>query len=174
MRVRRKGVDEILEKIVLRFLSNPDAYAALTADGDAVDAELIALREKIAEQRAELADLASAVAAGRLSVAFAAAAEPGMLAALKKAETRERELLTPSVLQGLIEPGADVAKRWGGAEPSTRREVARLLLVPELLGQPRVRPLAAPGQRVPAVERLLFRRLVDGELVDILLTDLAA
>lgn len=172
VRMRRRGVDETVERIVLRFLANPDAYGALTVETDDGDAELAALQERITKLRAELAELAEAVATGRLSVSFAAATEPGMLAELKKAEKRERELMTPSVLAGLIEPGVDVAKRWKAAEPATRREVSRLLLVPDVLGQLRVRPLAAPGQRVPAPERLAFRRLVDGELVDILLADL--
>lgn len=56
-----------------------------------------------------------------------------MLAEIATLETRERELSTPGVLRGLIEPGADVAHRWADKPMSTRREIARLLLTPRLI-----------------------------------------
>jgi hypothetical protein len=62
-------------------------------------------------------------------------AEPTLLAEITTLEARERELSTPSALRGLIEPGTDIADRWATTPMSTRREIARLLLTPDLIGQ---------------------------------------
>ncbi len=61
-------------------------------------------------------------------MATLARAEPTLLAEISKLEAREKELSTPSALRGLIEPGADVARRWETTPMSTRRQIARLLL----------------------------------------------
>lgn len=80
--------------------------------------------------------------AGRASVAALVRAEPVLLAEIKKWEARVKELSTPSVLRGLIEPGADVTQRWAMAPFSTRRELARILLTPDFLGQLRLRAVS--------------------------------
>jgi hypothetical protein len=104
--------------------------------------------------RARHEQLADAVAAGTVSVATLIRAEPTLLAEITTLEARARELSTPSVLRGLIEPGADVARRWVTTPMSTRREIARILLTPELIGQLRLGPSPRRGRvRTPAHER---------------------
>src|SRR4029453_11304050 len=99
--------------------------------------------------RARLAELADAAASGTISIATVARAEPQILATIADLERREAELATPTALHGFITPGADVARRWAAAPMSARREVARLLLTPEMLGEMRVtpRPPGWPGGR---------------------------
>ncbi|MGH3783649.1 MAG: hypothetical protein ACRDRO_24260, partial [Pseudonocardiaceae bacterium] len=99
------------------------------------------------------------VAAGTVSVATLVLAEPTLLAEITTLETRERELSTPSALRGLIEPGTDVAQRWTTTPMSTRREITRLLLTPELIGQLRLNPSPRRGRhRTPAHERTTWWR----------------
>jgi site-specific DNA recombinase len=94
------------------------------------------------------------VASGALSAMFAAKAEPPILADIADAEKREEELLTPSVLTALITPGVDVAQRWAEAHVSTKREVARLLFSPSLLGELRLLRSPIRGHRCPIEQRL--------------------
>jgi hypothetical protein len=87
--------------------------------------------------------------------------EPQILATVNALERREAELATPSALSGFISPGSDVGRRWHASPMSTKREIARLLLSPDMLGELRVapRPAGWPGGRhVPAAERVIFRK----------------
>ena len=55
----------------------------------------------------------------------------------------------------------DPARRWQAVPISARREVARMLLAPEMIGELRVtpRPPGWPGGRhIPASERVILRR----------------
>lgn len=94
-------------------------------------------------------------------------ASPDVIDALRAAEhdeitqleAREKELSIPSALRGLIKPGPGVAQRWKPTPISTRREVARLLLTPDLLGQLRLQPSPRRGRiRTPARERVQWWR----------------
>ncbi|MGH3851660.1 MAG: hypothetical protein ACRDRT_18540 [Pseudonocardiaceae bacterium] len=80
-----------------------------------------------------------------------------MLADIERLEKREKELRTPSALRGLIEPGTDVAQRWEPAPMSTRREVARILLTPTLIGELRITP-TGPRRLVAAEDRIQWWR----------------
>jgi DNA invertase Pin-like site-specific DNA recombinase len=148
---------ELAEATMLAYLSRKDNVARLTAE--TTGQELDAVRLSIGEIRAELEDLADQVGRGELSSTLAARAEPAILARLKAAEERETELSTPSRLRGLIKPGKDVRRRWKAAPMSARREVARILLSPEILGELRVaRARRAGRDRVPAHERVVWRQ----------------
>jgi DNA invertase Pin-like site-specific DNA recombinase len=157
VRVSYDDLNDHAEQVMLGYLSRPDNVARLVEDrGDS--AALAAARDTVAEIRAELADLARQVGAGRLSATLAAAAEPGIMARLRDAEQTEKALATPPVLRGLIEPGTDVARRWKAAPMSTRREVVKILCSPELLGELRVTRTATPGHRCPIVDRVIWQR----------------
>jgi DNA invertase Pin-like site-specific DNA recombinase len=161
VRIDQASLDALAEAIMLGYLARDDIYESLRAAGrDGDDAELANARDELAAATAELDELRATVAAGRLSVASLAAVEPGLLARVAEAEERERELSTPPALAGLISPGRDVARRWKAAPMSTRREVARILLGPDLLGELRVarRPEGRRNVHVPAPERVVWRR----------------
>lgn len=82
-----------------------------------------------------------------------------MLTEITTLEKREHDLSTPSALRDLIESGADVARRWQAAPVSTRREITRLLLTPELIGELRLQPAPRRGRhRTPAQERTQWWR----------------
>lgn len=110
------------------------------------------------------------MAAGTVSVATLVRAELTLLAEITTLEAREKELSTSSALRGLIEPGADVARRWETAPISTRREIARILLTPswsdscgsspypDTAGDAAHRPTNTPSGGEDDVERLVIRR----------------
>lgn len=157
VRINQADVDQIAEQVMLAYLARPDVIGTLRAGEQDDDRELSAIRDQLATVRARHDELAEAVAAGTLSVVLAARSEPVILAEIERLEKREKELITPSALRGLIEPGDDVARRWATAPMSTRRDIARLLLTPTLIGELRITP-AGPGRRVPAEERIQWWR----------------
>jgi hypothetical protein len=147
-------LDILAEGVLLDYLAQPDVLNTLRAGERDGDRELCVLRDQLALVRARHDQLADAVAAGTVSVATLVRAEPVLLAEITTLETRERELSTPSALRGLIEPGTDVARRWASAPMSTRRDIARLLLTPTLLGELHLQPSPRRGRyRTPAHER---------------------
>ena len=160
IRVQKADIEVYAESVILAYLARPDVHDALSraeADNDA----LRAVRDELAATRARLAELGDAAAAGTISIATVIRAEPKILATIAELERRESELATPSALRQFISPGADVADRWQSAPMSARREVVRLLLTPEMIGELRVtpRPPGWPGGRhVPAAERVIWRR----------------
>ena len=160
VRVQKEDIEQFAEEIILHYLSRPDVHQALQraeADSDALQA----VRDELAATRARLTELADAAAAGTISIATVARAEPQILASIGALERREVELATPSALHGFISPGADVTRRWRAVPMSARREVARMLLTPEMIGELRVtpRPAGWPGGRhIPAAERVILRR----------------
>jgi hypothetical protein len=161
IRIQKDDIEEFAEAVILAYLSRKDVHDALRraqTDSDALQA----VRDELSAARARLAELADAAAAGTISIATVARAEPQILAAIAELERREAELTTPSALSGFITPGTDVAQRWHAAPMSARREVARLLLTPEMIGELRVTPRPADwpgGRHVPAYDRVVWRRL---------------
>jgi DNA invertase Pin-like site-specific DNA recombinase len=159
VRVQKEDIEQFAEEVILHYLARPDVHQAVKraeTDSDALQA----VRDELAAARARLAELADAAAAGTISIATVARAEPQILATIGALERREAELSTPSALHGFITPGANVARRWHAAPMSTRREIARLLLMPDMLGELRVtpRPPGWPGGRhVPAASRVVWR-----------------
>ncbi|WP_369188021.1 hypothetical protein [Streptomyces sp. R08] len=59
-------------------------------------------------------------------------------------EARERGLTQPSRLAEVFpaDPGKDVTERWADLPVTARREIAALLLTPELLGEVRIKRVA--------------------------------
>ena len=159
IRIQKADIEELAESVILAYLARPDVHDALAraeADTDALQA----VRDELAMARARLAELADAAAAGTISFTTVARAEPQILATIDELERREAELATPSALRQFISPGADVARRWQTAPMSARREVARLLLSPKMIGELRVRPRPPgwPGGRhIPAASRVIWR-----------------
>jgi hypothetical protein len=159
VRITQRDADQIAEQVMLAYLARPEVIDTLRAGEQHDDRELSAIRDQLATVRARHDELADAVTTGTLSVVLAARSEPALLAEIERLEQREKDLATPSALRGLIEPGADVAQRWATAPMSTRRDIARLLLTRQLIGELRITPSPTRGPRpVPAEERILWWR----------------
>ncbi|MGH3795048.1 MAG: hypothetical protein ACRDSP_09175 [Pseudonocardiaceae bacterium] len=111
VRITQREVDEIAEGVMLDYIARPGVIDTLRIAEHHDDRELTAVRDQLATARTRHEELADAVAAGTLSVALAARSEPAILAEITRLEQREKELATHNALRGLIEPGADVARR---------------------------------------------------------------
>jgi site-specific DNA recombinase len=157
VRVPKIELEAYRDKVVCAYLARPDVIAELRRSRDG-DAELQRVADLLAEARGELAELRAAVGAGRLTVASLIAAEPGQLAQIERLEQRERELSAPPALAAMITPGRDAKRRWKAAPVAAKREVARLLLAPGILGQVRVTRAPTPGHRGPVAQRVIWRR----------------
>ena len=157
VRVPKIELEAYIDAVVCAYLARADVIAELRRSRDG-DAELQQVADLLAGARGELAALRAAVGAGRLTVASLVAAEPGQLAQIERLEERERELSAPPALAALISPGRDAKRRWKAAPVAAKREVARMLLAPGILGQVRIAKAPAPRHRVPVGQRVIFRR----------------
>ncbi|SNR49741.1 Site-specific DNA recombinase [Haloechinothrix alba] len=158
VRVNYAELNDYAEQVMLAYLARDDIHEALSAGDGQDDGQLAAIDDEIAGLRARLDELADAVAQGTVSVTLASRSEPQIEAQLRDAERRKQELATPSVLRDLVTPGADVARRWKTAEMSTKREVARLLLTPEVLGELRATRSPTRGHHHPITQRVEWIR----------------
>lgn len=155
VRVSADGLDEYATAAMLAYLARPDVFAQLR-EGSADPSPLAAVRADLAAARDELADWRNGAAAGRVTLASFAAVEPGILARISGLQRRERELVTPPELAALVTPDADVASQWKSMPVAARRQVARLLCSPGVLGTLRVSP--SPRRRCPVSERVRWDR----------------
>jgi site-specific DNA recombinase len=146
------------EAVLLAYLARDDIAHQLTAtpiDPQAVAAAEAAVKA-IEQERDDLADqLGSGSSTAR---AMLARALPKIEARLAEAKARRDDLTAPSRLRGLIKPGKDVRRRWVSVPIPARREIARLVFVPDLIGELRVTkgPL-----RDPITSRVQWRRDAD-------------
>lgn len=152
-------LDEHAETTMLAYLARDDVIEQLRS-GDNDDAELAKVRGELGTARGELGQLRADGRARRITVATIRAVEPGLVDDIERLEQRERDLSAPPVLAGLIEPGRDVARRWAAAPMPARRQVARILCSPAVLGTLTVHrsPETGRGHRVPAGERVTWDR----------------
>lgn len=138
-------LDEIAETAILGYLNRDDVLEALSAAWSDEDERLRQIRDDLDTARGELRELGAGVGAGKITMDLAAMAEPGIRRRIRDLEAQEREAALPAVLRGLVGVGLTRAQ-WRAKPMSTRREVARMLLSVEHLGQLRVGRLT--GQRI--------------------------
>lgn len=150
--VRMVDLDAYVEETMLVYLGQPAARERWARDAD--DAELAALHRELEAQRLALAEAEREVPADVHEARQFAQLARNAAARVAELEDQERQLATPPALRDMLGPGGDLRTRWAGASVSARREVARLLLAPDLLGQVRVVPAGRRG--VPAAQRVVW------------------
>lgn len=155
--VSKPELDDLAERVICEYLARDDVYEALTATG--TDEQAIqSVRDELGALRSRLGEIADQVADGAMTAALAARAEQRITTRVAELQARERELITPPALAGFITPGKDVGRRWKAAPIAARREVARILLSPGLLGELRVGRVGRGRAGVPAHERVTWGR----------------
>jgi site-specific DNA recombinase len=151
------ALDDYAEEKIYDYLVRDDVIAMLRARPEA-GSELARVRADLDAARSELDILRKAAekaaGEGRLSVGTLLAVEPAMVKRIEGLEALERELTTPGELAWLIEPGEDIARRWAAAPMSARRQAARQLYSPAMLGTLRVKRSPVPGHQVDVSERV--------------------
>lgn len=137
VRVERDQLDRYVENVIFGYLARPEVVAQLTAATKTAP-ELDRARDELVAVRSELDALYAEVAARRLSAAALAAIEPKLLAQADQLQARVREMSAPPTLAGILAPGKSARRHWTGLTMAARREVARMLLVPHLIGELRI------------------------------------
>ncbi|MFD0884305.1 recombinase family protein [Streptosporangium algeriense] len=156
VRTLKAGIDEIITNAILAYLARPDVYEILTARSESAEAETA--QAELAKLRAELDEAQSTTPATVAEARMFARLVEDLTAKVADAERWVRELTAPGDLIALIEPGADAVKHWKAAPVSARRKAAAILLTPEHLGEVRITRSPVPRRRVPAEERIVWRR----------------
>lgn len=131
VRMPKSAGDAHAEALMLNVLSDDDLGGLMAERGADTLSELRDVRAEIAALGQRLDALADNVDIPEELLARRATA---LKAALTTARERERELATPDALRGLIQPGAGVAERWELLTMETKRQVARILFSPAVLG----------------------------------------
>lgn len=153
VKVPMSELDSLTEEEILVYLERDDVYRFLeSADGD-TDEELREVRAALAAVMSELEELQETLDRGEISAQMAGRSEVSKLQRKDQLEAQERELSAPAGL-GPIAPGEDVRVRWDDAPMSAKRETARALLVPAVLGQVRVG--RAISRSAPVSERVVW------------------
>lgn len=157
VRVPYEALNNYVEAALLAYLARDDIAKALTAEP--VDADAVAAaEEEVATIEQEIESLAEQLGAGGPAAQkLLAISLPKIETRLAAAKARRDDLTAPSLLRGLIRPGRDVRRRWKVAPMSARRDIARIVLVPELLGQVRITRALSAGQSIPVQERAAWR-----------------
>lgn len=133
--------------MVIRYMSRPSSYAAISSGGGIKAAEA---RTEAAKLRAEL----DRWAAADITVRAYKIKEAQLLPKIQAAEQRAQVLAVPRPLRDLASPGADVRARWEAMPVAARREVLKALRITV-----EVIPAAGDdGRYLRAGDRVLVRR----------------
>lgn len=154
--VQKGDLDELAVEAIVAYLTREDVAAQLAAAAGSTP-DLDAARVELSDAERDLDELYAEGAAGRVSAAGVARMEPGILARVEAARAKMARLSASPRLAGLIQPGPDARQRWAELPLEARREVARVLLSPDVLGELRVTP-GVRGRRIPVAERVVWRR----------------
>jgi hypothetical protein len=155
VRVPYDPLNAYVERVLIEWLGRDDIAHLLTAepvDPGAVEAADLAVRDIERDIDALAARLDGGGPATRRLLDREL---PRLDAALLEAKRHRDELTAPALLRGLIEPGKGVRRRWAAAPMPARREIARAVFVPELLGELRITKGAHTD---PLDGRVVFRR----------------
>lgn len=145
-------LDDYVEEVMIRWLSDPDAMAELTRVDDSAAA---AQARGDAEQlRAQLAELYQDAAAGRVSPTIATTTEKGLLSRIDEAEQRIQAATLPPVLRGNI--GAQAAAGWAALDVEVKRQII------QAVAEIRIHPVGrrAGAHQVPVGLRVEWRWLL--------------
>lgn len=112
-------LDDYVEKVMVRWLSNPDVVADLTRVDDSAAASQA--RADIEQQRAGLATLYRDVKAGRIDPVIATEAKAGYKERIEEAEQRIQAATLPPVLRGNI--GAQARSGWDALDVGVKRQI---------------------------------------------------
>jgi hypothetical protein len=116
------------------------------------------LRDALSLARAERDEMRQAKGSNMAEIAILSNSLAAKEQQVDELEGRERQLTLPPSILKLVDPGGDVWDSWHRAPISARREVARILLAPRLLGELVILPSPRRGPIQSVLERLEYRR----------------
>ncbi|MCZ4606264.1 recombinase family protein [Streptomyces sp. Lzd4kr] len=157
--VSKADVDAVVIPRVLGYLARPEIYAALSAPGD--DERVAKLRADLAETRAALTEMDAQEAESAAHARVLARSITALEAKISDLEDEERRLTISPVMADAL-AADNVVDWWMDAPVSARREVARIVLAPELLGEVRVTRTPSAGRTPDVAQRLVWYREAPG------------
>ncbi|HEX6758633.1 MAG TPA: recombinase family protein [Propionibacteriaceae bacterium] len=145
-------LDDYVEKVMVRWLSDPEVVADLTRVEDSGAAALA--RGDLERLRAELEDLYRDARAGRVSAMIATTTETGLKERIHEAEQQIQAATLPPVLRGRIGPQARGG--WEALDLEVKRQIIRVVADIRVQSVGR----AHRGGPVPAKDRVTWRWLL--------------
>lgn len=153
VRVVEADLDRLAEGVMVAYLEREDLESTINAKSSK-SVDLQAIRDEIATLKDRIDALADNTS---LSENVLARRTKALEKDLKALQDREREASTPAVLQGLIQPGPGAEGRWKALPLEIKRQVARVLLSPALIGELRV-TRTPDGRPCDIEDRIDWRR----------------
>jgi site-specific DNA recombinase len=147
-------LDSYVEKVIVRWLSDPATAADLT-QGEDNSAAAKQARADVERGRAELQQLYADVKAGTVSARLGTIEEQRLLAQIEADERRVQEMTLPAVLVGNIGPQAQTG--WDELEMSAKRLIVRTV------ADIKVHRVGGGYRRIPVQERVEWRWLLGDE-----------
>ncbi|MFJ9584255.1 recombinase family protein [Streptomyces acidicola] len=137
-RINKEETDEVVLAVILGHLAQPYVYQAITPEDGG--AELATVQVELMQKRADLKETQEIEPETLAEDRRLARREERLEEEIGRLERREIELTPgPSPLAALFDYGPDVSERWEAAPVAVQRQIAQLLLSPELLGETRVK-----------------------------------
>jgi site-specific DNA recombinase len=146
-------LDEYVESVLLRWLSDPGVMGVLTSVDDSAAAAQA--RADVEQLRAELDELYRDVEAGRVSPVIATKVEGGLQSRIAEAEQRIEAATLPPVLRGNL--GAAARSGWEALDVVVRRQIIRTV------AEIRVRQVGRGRRNVPLKVRIGWRWLIGAD-----------
>ncbi|MFI9172525.1 recombinase family protein [Streptomyces lincolnensis] len=151
----KADVDALVIPRVLGYLARPEIYAELVApDGDKRVAKV---RTDLAETRAALTEMEAQVPESAAHARVLARGVSALEAKISGLEDEESKLTISPVMADAL-AADNVVDWWVDAPVSARREVARIVLSPGLLGEVRVTRTSSAGRTPDVADRLVWIR----------------
>lgn len=142
---------------LLAYLARKDLHQLLAVPGSD-DVAMRELREGLSLARAEREEMRQAKGSNMAEIAILSNSLAAKEKEVAELEERERQLTLPPSILKLVDPGRDVWDSWHQAPISARREIARILLTPSLLGELFILPSLKPGPDQAILQRLEYRK----------------
>ncbi|GAA1925526.1 hypothetical protein GCM10009837_58610 [Streptomyces durmitorensis] len=161
-RVPKSDVDEIFigdaqePGVILSYLGRRDVYQILDAEDSTGEAAEI--RDVLAKARADLQETEQAQPETMSEERRFARRSERLEVRIAELQERQQKLIRPASLSALFQPGPNVAGRWESTPLAAQRAIAALLLSPDVIGQPRIRPIAAVAKSATMSERIRWVR----------------
>lgn len=171
-----KELDELTRDMLVGFIATRQ-YAALAQPDDADADQLAEARRALAKAEKDLLELKQNGRLGKVTMDYVVDVEPGIRERLADAKQLVDRLTIPAkaveTVESLLAAGDDVLARWEATLPDARRTIAQTFLTPQFCGQIRCVPLGRgyPLAKTPVEQRILIRREIDGEIVDLSVAD---
>ncbi|WP_406306235.1 recombinase family protein [Streptomyces sp. NBC_00885] len=156
--ISKADVDAIVIPALLSYLARRDIYQQLAAP-DSDDEQIRKVRGQLAQARASMAEMEAETPESADHARVLGRSITALAGKISDLEQEEQTLAMPAVITSLLGAADDVAGWWTAAPVSARRQIARIVLSPKLLGEIRVTRTPSKGRTPDVADRLKIRSI---------------